>query len=70
VNYGIIFLKYFFGETNGKKIVAKKTSKGETNPAGATPHSQTKLHFLGIWEDHYYTLSSSLPQRPWYGFRV
>jgi hypothetical protein len=32
-----------------KKFVAKKTNKGETNPAGAAPHSQTKLHFLGIW---------------------
>jgi hypothetical protein len=65
------FLKYIFSWGNKwKKFVAKKTNKGETNPAGATPHSQTKLHFLGIWEDHYYTLPSSLSQRASYGHPV
>jgi hypothetical protein len=38
------FLKYIFSWGNKwKKFVAKKTNKGETNPAGATPHSQPHL---------------------------
>ncbi len=64
------FLEIFFLGNKWKKFVAKKQTKGKPTQQRATPHSQTKLHFLGIWEDHYYTLPSSLSQGAWYGHPV
>jgi hypothetical protein len=68
--WNLFFYFFIFWETNGRNLLQRRQTKGKPTRQRATPHSQTKLHFLGIWEDHYYTLPSSLSQGAWYGHPV